>query len=549
MIKGVARCLALAMAGACLAPAAAAAHATIVATTPTDTSVVRSEPHQVTMRFSESVDLGPHSVQLLDASGAAIKTPAARHGAGASTVVLTLPPGLRDGTYVIAWRVTSADSHPVSGAFSFSIGAASAVVVRAPGQSSRPVEIADAISRGVAFAGLALTLGGACLLFLLWPEGAASRRGRRLLWTGVGALLAGTVAVLLLQGPYASGGSLSKLFSPSLLSFSLSTRFGVALLVRIALTVAFAALIARALRRGKPDRALVRAAVVCSAGLIATWTLTDHSRTGVQTWLGVPAASVHLLAMSLWFGGLALLAVCVLGRAATAQHVSLIPVVPRFSRLALGCFVALGVTGVYLSYRQVGSLPALPATRFGVLLLVKSAIVVVIVALAYLSRRAVGRGGPDADLARRLRRSVTGEAFLGVAVLGVTATLVNTSPSRVSYGPPLDVTVAAPGAPGSPLDLARVQFHMNSTKQGENLADVYLIARNGSLYAPQELTARLIPPRRDVGALRPTFAAAEPGHFVATQLAVPFAGRWILRLEIRTSDIDERDVDIPMKIR
>ncbi len=58
------------------------------------------------------------------------------------------------------------------------------------------------------------------------------------------------------------------------------------------------------------------AAGACVLGILATWTLTDHSRTGVQTWLGVPAATVHLLAMALWFGGLALLLVCVLGRGA-----------------------------------------------------------------------------------------------------------------------------------------------------------------------------------------------------------------------------------------
>ena len=120
-------------------------------------------------------------------------------------------------------------------------------------------------------------------------------------------------------------------------------------------------------------------------GLLLTWTLTDHSRTGVQTWLGVPAATVHLLAMALWLGGLALLLVACSARRARRWCRSL----PRFSRLALGCFVVLGVTGVYLAWRQSGELAALPATEFGRLLLIKSAIVLVIVGLAALSRRAV----------------------------------------------------------------------------------------------------------------------------------------------------------------
>ena len=136
-------------------------------------------------------------------------------------------------------------------------------------------------------------------------------------------------------------------------------------------------LVARALRR--PSRGAAIAAGACAVGILATWTLTDHSRTGVQTWLGVPAATVHLLAMALWLGGLALLLTCVL----RGPDESLEPVLPRFSRLALGCYGALGVTGVYLAWRQSGALAALPATEFGKLLLVKSAIVLVIIALAF----------------------------------------------------------------------------------------------------------------------------------------------------------------------
>ena len=50
-------------------------------------------------------------------------TPKAAHiGGDRTTAAVKLPAGLKDGTYVVAWRVTSADSHPVSGAFSFSIG-------------------------------------------------------------------------------------------------------------------------------------------------------------------------------------------------------------------------------------------------------------------------------------------------------------------------------------------------------------------------------------------------------------------------------------------
>lgn len=524
----------------------AGAHATIIRTTPADRAVVGSVPRTVQIRWSEAVDLGPDSVRLLDATGGVIDTPKPTRAAGdAATAVLRLPAGLRDGTYVVAWRVTSADSHPVSGAFSFSVGAPSAVVVSTePGTASPAVKVADGIARGLAFAGFALALGGAAVLLLLGGD----RRGARWVWVGAAVLAAATLVLLLLQGPYATGGSL---LDPSLLWFSLKTRFGEALIARLVLTAAFAALVAAALReaadvRGEAiaapaggmlaarrervvavaSRRYVLAAAVCAVALTLTWTLADHSRTGVQVWLGVPAASLHLLAMGLWLGGLAAL----LATAATRT------VVARFSGLALACFVVLGVTGVYLAWRQSGTPAALPATGFGRLLLVKTGIVLAIVGLAALSRRAVARGGS-------VRRTVLAEAVLGVVVLGVTAALVNAAPARVAYVDPVDVTV--PGVDGG-----QVQVHVTPAKQGENVADVYLVAPGGRLIIPPEVTARLVAPAgQDLAPLPVELGSAEPGHYVATSLAVPTTGEWTLRLTVRTSEIDERTIDVPVRIR
>ncbi len=527
-MKLIARALVAALLALVLLPAAASAHATVVRTNPADGALLKTAPRSVEMRFSEPVDLGPGSMRLLDASGKTIKTAAARHAGGdPATAVLAMPSGLANGTYVVAWRVTSADSHPVSGAFSFSIGEPSATVAVGDGSASKVVEAFDAAARAIAFLGLALAIGGACVLLLLWPEGPRSPRGRRFLWTGIGMLAGGTFAVLLLQGPYATG-SLS-------LSFTLSTRFGQALLLRLLLIGAFAFLVARALQR--PSRALTIAASTCAVGLLLTWTFTDHSRTGIQTWLGVPAATVHLLAMALWFGGLTLLLVCVLGRTQTTLE----PVLPRFSRLALVCFAALGVTGVYLAWRQSGALAALPATDFGKLLLIKSAIVLLIVALASVSRRVVAR--MTGDVGRRLRRTVIAEVVLGVLVLAVTAVLVNAEPARVAYAPPVDVEVAGPQG-GS------VQLHMDRAKQGENVADIFLEAKDGGLIVAPEVTARLIPPGgEDLGPLPVELVSAEPGHYVAPRMSVPFPGLWTIELAIRTSDIDEDVVAVPVRIR
>jgi copper transport protein len=510
----IARLVLLALLAGALVPASAEAHATIVRTAPSDQMVLTTQPRDVSLEFSEGVDLGEHAIRLLDGSGEEIETAAAKHGPGGpSTAVLALPPKLAEGTYVVAWRVVSSDSHPVSGAFSFSIGSPSQVVFESGGSSSATVRAIDALGRGIAFLGLALALGGALVVFALGSGGPANARGRTVVFSGVGVLLAGSVMVLLMQGPYASGGPVTDAFSS--LSFSLGTRFGHAIVARLLLAVAFLVLLLRGLR--------VHAAL-CGVALIFTWTLVDHSRTGVQTWLGVPVASVHLLAMALWFGGLVVVLAC--GAEAPLA---------RFSRVALACFVVLAITGVYLAYRQSGELGALPATIFGRLLLVKAAVVAGIVALAYFSRRAVQRRSTP-------RRTVASEAFLGIAALGLTAVLVNTAPARVDYVDPVAKTV--PGPRGG-----TVEIRVAPAKQGENVADVYVVSRDGKLTGVPELTAHLRPRDGGSGPLDVTFRGAERGHFVASPMVVPYPGDWILRLQIRTSAIDESDIDVPLKIR
>jgi copper transport protein len=124
-------------------------------------------------------------------------------------------------------------------------------------------------------------------------------------------------------------------------------------------------------------------------------------------------------------------------------------------------------------------------------------------------------------------------------VLGVTAGLVNAAPARVSYSKPIDVKVA--GVRGG-----TVQLKIAPAKQGQNVADIYLVQRDGTLYVPPELEARL---RDDDITLPVELNNAEPGHYVATALTVPSPGKWTLRLLVRTSEIDEQTIDIPVKIR
>jgi copper transport protein len=202
------------------------------------------------------------------------------------------------------------------------------------------------------------------------------------------------------------------------------------------------------------ERPLRTLAGIASAALLCTWPLAGHAVTGRQVPLAVAADLLHLAAMTLWLGGLALVAVSLSRVALVAE---LAAVLPRFSRLAFTCVVVLVITGTYQAWRELGSLAAVIGTPLGRLLLIKLSLVAVLVSLGALARRWVQRhllpialqvevvaaGSvplpatetvvrqvlPGRQQIRALRQGLVAELCIGVAVLGVTAALVATSPA------------------------------------------------------------------------------------------------------------------------
>ncbi|MFD0636712.1 copper resistance protein CopC [Catenulispora yoronensis] len=113
-----------------LAAPGAFAHATVVTTSPTDGQLLASTPHQVSVTFDEPVELQFGALRVFAPNGTRVDTGSPDHPAGhADQVAVGLEAASAPGTYTVAWRVVSADSHPVQGAFTFSVGAASATAL------------------------------------------------------------------------------------------------------------------------------------------------------------------------------------------------------------------------------------------------------------------------------------------------------------------------------------------------------------------------------------------------------------------------------------
>ena len=114
------------MAGVLAFAAPAFAHAQLLGTSPASGAVVASAPPEVVLTFGEAVQAPPSAIEVFSADGRQVQTGPVEHPSGRGNQVgVSLPSSLK-GTYVVSWRVISADTHPVQGAFTFSVGAPSA---------------------------------------------------------------------------------------------------------------------------------------------------------------------------------------------------------------------------------------------------------------------------------------------------------------------------------------------------------------------------------------------------------------------------------------
>ncbi|MEU2075831.1 copper resistance protein CopC [Streptomyces sp. NPDC013489] len=389
--------LAAALLGTLLAGAApASAHAALTGSDPKDGAVVAAAPKEVNLTFSEQVAMSADSIRVLDPAGRRADTGEILNLCSGSIVRygVALRAGLPDGTYTVAWQTVSADSHPISGAFTFSIGAPSTTSVALPDRAAGGglVGTLYGIARYVSYAGFAVLVGGGAFVLACWPRGASVRPVQQTVVRGWLTLTGATLVMLLLRNPYTGSGELSDAFDLAGLKSVLETKTGAALTSRLLLlgaaalfvAVLFGAYARRTDPKEKKDLSfgLGLGGTVVAAGIAGTWALAEHASTGIQPGIAMPVDILHLLAVAAWLGGLTVLLVS-LYKAPSVDRSA----IERFSKVAFGSVAVLAATGLYQSWRQVGSWSALTGTRYGQLLLVKIGLMCVLIGIAWISRR------------------------------------------------------------------------------------------------------------------------------------------------------------------
>jgi copper transport protein len=545
----------------------ASAHAVLISTEPVNGARLDAAPATVTATFSESVGVQAGYFKVVSSKGNEVQDGAPEHPGGDGTKLsVRLRPNLPDDSYIASYRVVSADSHPVGGAFAFVVGNGPLVgasgAVLSGGTTNRAVSVAFTTTRWLTFAGVAL-LGGLAFVVLCWPAGRGNRRARQIIWTGWAAVAAGTLLALLLEGPYAAGSGLSDAVNRDLLQATLGTTFGRMLSARLMLLGVLAVYVVRMLRDESllPERARARdedITAIVGLGVLATIGGTGHAAAGSQSTLALLSDTTHLTAMALWVGGLVLLATCLLPSRAADE---LAGALPRFSQIAFGSVLVLAGTGTYQAWREIGPLPALWTTGYGQLLLAKISVFLLLVGIGNLSRLAVGRrylmpaaqalsasdvvaiGQSEQDrLVRRLGRSVAMEVGIAAVVLALTAVLVGQPPARASYTNPYSST----------LELASggsVRMRVTPARPGANTVRLDVFDRGGKLASPQQVTMTAELPAARIGPLAVSLTKTSTGRYQSTDASFPQAGTWQLVVRVQTSEF-ERSVaqaDVPVR--
>lgn len=528
----------------------ASAHALLVATSPGIGSQLETPPTRVTLTFDEAVVASSRSI-VVTAGGERLDTgPATHPGGGGDVLSVSLRAGPADASYGVLWRVGSADGHAVDGSFSFGVGRpAGPAPSRGTVAGSRAVTGADDVAQAVAYLALAAAMGAALTVGALWPGATRLPRVRTLIGGGWGAAVLATVVLLALRGPVTAGTGLTTIVSADSLDTTIDTRSGRLLLARLIVLLLLLPALRRLLGRGRGSAVDVG---LLGLLLVVSFPLGDHAGTGSHVVLAVTLGALHVTAAVVWLGGLSVLALTLLrpeadllGTAAVAARADTAAVaarpgtaasgeagieLTRWSRVASVCVAVIVGTGVLASVREVGSWAALVHTGYGATLLAKIAVLLVMLAVAELSRREVGRGAT-----RMLRRTVGMETVLGVIVVGLTAALVGTQPARDAYAAPISLRVLLTDSQARPRATGVVQ--VDRTRLGSEQITLTLLAADGRPVRPGrtgqvQIDGVLSDANHEDDPLRFPFLSAGQGRAVA-DAELPEIGPWTLSLDVR----------------
>ncbi|MGC2572539.1 MAG: copper resistance protein CopC [Candidatus Nitrosopolaris sp.] len=453
------------------------AHAYVIGSDPYPSQSLPKAPSNVVVHLSEPVDIRYSSVKVLGPGGNQIDKKDDHYVNGDhTTLAVTLPAGVKDGVYTVSTKMLSeTDGHVTENAFVFGVGHA-AIPNSVPNASvglSSLLYIPEAIARFPTLVGQVIIVGGAFATLWLWKPIAridwlANTLGQ--VQTKIDkriAILMVIGAAILLASDFGMIYAEAKSIDVSILD-AIATKFGSMWIYRLATSIILLCLSVllfinqRKNRAGRTQKSIIYG--LLGVGLIAllTTSLIGHGAALNPPLVPILIDFIHNLAASLWIGGVIYLAFVVVPGIkqshkddyVKASLLSLL--IPRFSTIPVVILGTIVITGPFLLYLLEPNLGLTLASLYGKALIAKLILAGVMIGIGAYNQSIIHRdslrmvavtsvaSGSDTsqkkgsestidarrgsidNIISKFGKSTKAEAFVGIALLGAVAVLVNT---------------------------------------------------------------------------------------------------------------------------
>lgn len=512
---------------------AAHAHAVAELMVPEPNTQMNESPPKVEIHFNEQIETGIGGIQVLDSTSKPVTEEKHTISEDRKGISLNLPK-LGEGVYTVSYSVVSADGHPVSGSYIFVVGnppnardASAFDLHKQLGHSghgaSTEVTVSELLlylSRGLYYAALLLSTGLMLWYGMLKDKTEVQRRqfSKWGLWTIRGMLVISLFYVFIHARELMEGQPTSdwgKLFT--------KTEVGISWLILIALALlGFLVL--------KSGSGIIK--MLWAAALLILEGFNGHAAAYEPKWYSLLLDIVHLAGAAIWAGGLAFLLVLWLEERKDAGRFAV-----AFSRAAWISIVVLTITGLLSTFLFLPNLSYLFYTSWGILLVIKTVLVLFVIVTGALLRLRVRRGDLPSGSLLKVDVSLMAAIIIVVGIFTYISPLpANTPFSKHLMGTDKHLTLRiTPNVPGENQFIVKVWLPEKDGKPNEPKR-VKLLLR--SLDKP-DLGAIEVPVEQYKDEEIDTFPDFTKATYQTKGPFIPFPGKWKAEIRILTQEDDE----------
>jgi copper transport protein len=504
------------------APLNVSAHAVLLDASPKEGSQLKQMPDRVSLTFNERLGEGVFNLQVRNDKGKLITTEKATMNRTHQTISLDVPSS-KKGIYTVSYSVISADSHPVQGTYVFSIGEKmdQAITNDNSDQSENSKQssfynIGFSIVQTFYYLALLWIVG-----FVLWKwyvpyqsDQQIQKYKRNVKYLQIGYMIFLLISIVIQGTVLLKGSSLSQIKT-----FVLHSPTGWSWMTCLFLAcIGFFFL----LKNKWLD-------FIWTGLLLVATTLNGHAVASDVPVYTIILDFIHLVTASLWAAGLVYL--FMMWRREREQALAFLPI---FSLIAFVSLILLILSGVLYTLKLLPDITALFKTTWGLLLLSKIFIVMLVAGVGIFIREHL-RKNDSPSLAKFLISDIS---FMLVIVL-IVGMITHLNP--IPQNEPLvwkenkqDIKFLVKTSTLSP-GRGSLWVKASLPQDGSSIQsiDIALSPKNKGELAPID-----VPLKVNKGESQEK-QQVQYKMYETNNLVIPYAGRWQIAVRLVTSNLDE----------